>query len=127
MPLGWQGTGKTRPTNIPADYTKFVDANGLRGAFATTKGLIVEQANTIYAALYDQDYPLDLSIQQALANDPAALTDSLNVLLLNGNMSGDMRMVIIDTVSQIPATDINERVQSAVYLVLTSAEYVIEK
>lgn len=32
VPLGWQGTGKTRPTNIPADYTKFVDANGLKGA-----------------------------------------------------------------------------------------------
>ena len=32
VPLGWQGTGKTRPTGIPTDYTQFVDANGLRGA-----------------------------------------------------------------------------------------------
>ncbi|MFL6531193.1 MAG: amidase [Chthoniobacterales bacterium] len=32
VPLGWQGTGKTRPTNIPTDYTKFVDPNGLKGA-----------------------------------------------------------------------------------------------
>ncbi len=32
MPLGWQGTGKTRPTNIPSDYTKFVNKNGLQGA-----------------------------------------------------------------------------------------------
>jgi amidase len=32
VPLGWQGTGKTRPTNIPTDYTKFVDPNGLQGA-----------------------------------------------------------------------------------------------
>ena len=32
VPLGWQGTGKTRPTNIPADYTQFVKADGLRGA-----------------------------------------------------------------------------------------------
>lgn len=31
VPLGWQGTGRTRPA-IPADYTQFVDANGLRGA-----------------------------------------------------------------------------------------------
>jgi amidase len=31
VPLGWQGTGKTRPTNIPTDYTKFVNANGLKG------------------------------------------------------------------------------------------------
>jgi amidase len=32
VPLGWQGTGKTRPKNIPTDYTKFVDPNGLKGA-----------------------------------------------------------------------------------------------
>ena len=32
VPLGWQGTGKTRPANIPTDYTQFVDPNGLQGA-----------------------------------------------------------------------------------------------
>jgi amidase len=32
VPLGWQGTGKTRPTNIPTDYTQFVNPNGLKGA-----------------------------------------------------------------------------------------------
>jgi amidase len=32
VPLGWQGTGKTRPTNIPTDYTRFVDPHGLQGA-----------------------------------------------------------------------------------------------
>jgi amidase len=32
VPLGWQGTGKTRPTNIPTDYTKFLDPEGLKGA-----------------------------------------------------------------------------------------------
>ena len=31
VPLGWQGTGKTRPA-LPADYTAFVDPNGLAGA-----------------------------------------------------------------------------------------------
>src|SRR5205085_1657192 len=32
VPLGWQGTGKTRPKDIPTDYTKFLDPNGLKGA-----------------------------------------------------------------------------------------------
>jgi amidase len=32
VPLGWQGTGKTRPTNIPTNYTQFVSPNGLQGA-----------------------------------------------------------------------------------------------
>src|SRR5205809_2763693 len=31
VPLGWQGTGRTRP-NIPTDYTQFLDPHGLRGA-----------------------------------------------------------------------------------------------
>jgi amidase len=31
VPLGWKGRF-TRPTNIPTDYTKFLDPNGLRGA-----------------------------------------------------------------------------------------------
>ena len=31
VPLGWQGTGKIRPT-LPADYTAFLNADGLRGA-----------------------------------------------------------------------------------------------
>ncbi|MGQ0834623.1 MAG: amidase [Gammaproteobacteria bacterium] len=30
VPLGWQG--RARPTNIPTDYTQFLDRNGLRGA-----------------------------------------------------------------------------------------------
>jgi len=32
VPLGWQGTGKTRPANIPTDYTKFLNTSGLKGA-----------------------------------------------------------------------------------------------
>jgi len=31
VPLGWQGTGKTRP-KIPTDYTQFLDPHGLEGA-----------------------------------------------------------------------------------------------
>jgi amidase len=32
VPLGWQHTGKTRPKDIPTDYTRFLDPNGLQGA-----------------------------------------------------------------------------------------------
>ncbi len=31
VPLGWQGTGRARPA-LPADYTAFLDPNGLRGS-----------------------------------------------------------------------------------------------
>ena len=32
VPLGWQGTGRNRPRNIPTDYTQFINRDGLRGA-----------------------------------------------------------------------------------------------
>src|SRR5437773_2544052 len=32
VPLGWQGTGRNRPRNLPSDYTQFLDPHGLRGA-----------------------------------------------------------------------------------------------
>jgi amidase len=32
VPLGWANTGRTRPTNIPSDYTQFLDPAGLQGA-----------------------------------------------------------------------------------------------
>src|SRR5215467_11662478 len=32
VPLGWQGTGRTRPTSIPTDYTQFLSPSGLKGA-----------------------------------------------------------------------------------------------
>ena len=32
VPLGWQGTGRTRPKNIPTDYTQYLNPNGLKGA-----------------------------------------------------------------------------------------------
>ena len=32
VPLGWQGTGKARPKNIPTEYTQFLNPNGLKGA-----------------------------------------------------------------------------------------------
>jgi amidase len=35
VPLGWQGTGRPRPT-LPADYTAFVDPNGLHGSVIGT-------------------------------------------------------------------------------------------
>jgi amidase len=41
VPLGWQGTGKARPTNIPTDYTQFLNPNGLQGArLGVTRSLL---------------------------------------------------------------------------------------
>jgi amidase len=59
VPLGWQGTGRTRPTNIPTDYTQFLNPNGLQGArLGLTRGglsgspqAVVDAVNAAIAAL----------------------------------------------------------------------------
>jgi amidase len=66
VPLGWQGTGKTRPANIPADYTTFLDAHGLQGAHigitraglggfdsVTTPQTVTDAIEAAFAALTD--------------------------------------------------------------------------
>src|SRR6266481_8772613 len=67
VPLGWQGTGKTRPTNIPTDYTQFVNPNGLQGAtlgitrqglngfdpFVPTPGPVTDAIEAAFQALTD--------------------------------------------------------------------------
>ena len=60
VPLGWQGRF-TRPTNIPTDYTKFLDPSGLKGArlglVRSQIGLnsapqgVIEAVNAVVAAM----------------------------------------------------------------------------
>src|ERR1700722_13029902 len=49
-PLGWRGRF-TRPTNLPTDYTKFLDSNGLKGARIgiTRGGIDAAPANVVAA------------------------------------------------------------------------------
>ena len=93
----------------------------------TTETTVVEQANTVYAALFWQDIPLDLTFEESLAGTPSALVDYLNGMFMSSAMSSDMRTVLIDTINKLPADDPEERVLSALWLMLNSPEYVIEK
>ena len=127
-----------RPFDSPTVFNFFTPDYVAPGAIAsagllspefqiTTETTVVEQANTIYAGLYWQDIPLDLTQEQALAADPAALVDHFNATLMNGAMSSEMRTVLIDTIGQLPSSDPQERVLSALWLILNSPECVIEK
>ena len=61
------------------------------------------------------------------ASNPGALVDSLNNLLMSGEMSSAMRDIVVDAVTQMPANSPLERAQTAVHLLVTSPEFVIEK
>jgi hypothetical protein len=70
---------------------------------------------------------INLTYEQSIAGNPAQLVDHLNGLLMGGTMSPAMRTIIIDAVTKTTATNAVERVRTAIYLVVNSPEYVIQK
>ncbi len=63
----------------------------------------------------------------AAASDPDALLDRLSAQMLHGTMSGEMRAAITAAIAAIPATNPLSRAKTAFYLVVTSAEYQVER
>ena len=70
---------------------------------------------------------MNLAAEQTRASDPAGLVDHLNSLLMAGGMSSSMRTVLINAVTQVPAANTLERVRTAIYLVVNSPEFVVDK
>jgi hypothetical protein len=71
----------------------------------------------------------DYSAEMALAPNPVALVDRLNLLLVAGRMSGTTKQSIIDAISTIPAAQNSgfSRVSSAVALTLVSPDFIVQK
>ena len=91
-------------------------------AMNTMRSLVYRTAGTNVDAIV-----LDLSPEQALAGDPDRLLDRLNAMLFAGAMSADLRGIVRDAVNAIPASRPLDRARSAVYLLVTSPEYVVQK
>jgi uncharacterized protein (DUF1800 family) len=70
---------------------------------------------------------LDLTPLLPLAATPGALVDSLNDLLLHGTMSTEMHDRIVGAVGAVASSNAIKRVRTAVYLVLTSSQYQVER
>jgi uncharacterized protein (DUF1800 family) len=68
-----------------------------------------------------------LAALSALAGDPAALLDKLDMQLLHGAMPAAMRAAIATAIAAVPATDPLTRAKTAVYLVVTSPQYQVER
>jgi len=69
----------------------------------------------------------DWTALSALAGNPNALLDKLNVLLLHGTMPAAMRASIVPAINAIAATDPLTRAKTAFYLVVTSPQYQVER
>src|SRR3984885_5300873 len=98
---------------------------------------VIGYLNSMQAALSggygnNGDLYMTLATETALANNPDALLDRVNLLLLAGNMSSTLRSQILAAVNAIsvPAGDANAinqallaRAQTAIFLTVASSEY----
>ena len=66
-----------------------------------------------------------MSREIAIAADPRALIDRLDLLLMYGNMSGPMRGVLLGAMYRID--DPEQRARMAVHLISISPEYCVLK
>jgi uncharacterized protein (DUF1800 family) len=76
------------------------------------------------------EYAIDLNRDTPLAANPGALLDRYNVLFLSGQMSSTMRQILLERLNGMPAGTAEERrtrVQEALYLIINSPEYVVQK
>ncbi|MDP9004753.1 MAG: DUF1800 family protein [Verrucomicrobiota bacterium] len=99
----------------------------------TTETTVVTTTNYFRTAIYGTLGPatdkitLNLTNEIAMAANPTQLADHLNTLLLAGAMSPEMRTILINAITQIPANNPTERARTAVYLVINSPEFTVDK
>jgi uncharacterized protein (DUF1800 family) len=68
---------------------------------------------------------LDLSPEMGLAQDPGALLDHLDVLLLSGTMTTELRAIL--TAHVAGEADLRQRAADAIYLIVSSPEFAVQK
>ncbi|MEZ5964704.1 MAG: DUF1800 domain-containing protein [Planctomycetota bacterium] len=99
-----------------------------------THSTITTQTNQLYtsvnrhrsaAGTAPDQILIDLQREIAMAADPVALVDHLNVLLLAGTMSVEMHAILVAHLQA--ETDLKTRAEDAVHLVVTSPEFAIQK
>lgn len=101
---------------ITTATTAIYSSNNLRGRVAVS-----------VSASSPSQIGVDLSALQALAASPAALVESLNPLLLNGQMSDGLRTQTINAVTGVAASNSLGRARTAVQILCTSPEFCIQK
>ena len=73
------------------------------------------------------DILIRIEDEEALAGDPEALLDHLDVLMMAGGMTDEMRATLLAHIRSIPESNPTQRVEDAIYLIMTSPQYLIQK
>lgn len=76
---------------------------------------------------FGSDVAIDWTPFRSIAGDAAALVDSINTLFLGGTMPAEHRNAVIEAVQASPASSVNERTRTALYLTLAAAQYYVER
>ena len=96
------------------------------------RGFVMQQPGTFSSGV-EKGFTGGYEAEIALAEDPAALADHLNLVLTAGRMSEQTLQLIRDTISsvEIKASDpdkwLRNRVQLAVQLAVSSREYLVQQ
>jgi len=70
---------------------------------------------------------IDISAELAMTNNPTELVEHLNLLLLSGQMSENMKTELITATEAIPESETHLRVLNTLFLTLASPQYAIQK
>jgi uncharacterized protein (DUF1800 family) len=64
---------------------------------------------------------------QAMAGNPQQLVDALDALLMHGTMSASMKSNVVLTVTNVANADAAIRTRTAIYLIVSSSQYQVER
>jgi uncharacterized protein (DUF1800 family) len=86
-------------------------------------GTVAQGFNAVPGAAVTPNYAPEI----ALAGNPAALIERLNLLLMSGRMTPSTQQIILGAVNAIPASQTNTRVHTAIALTMISPEFIVQK
>ena len=107
---------------IPGTNTNAPEFQILSSATAMSR---VNFAATLITGGFGSDVRIDYATLNNLAYEPARLVDRINNILMGGKMSAKMRTTIMDAIAVAPTNQ--EKVQTALYLSLTSPQYQVDR
>jgi uncharacterized protein (DUF1800 family) len=115
---------------IPAPEFQITNETSVVGYLNYTQSVVGSGAGRPPASGQPRDIQPDYSAEVALATDPDALIDRIDLLLTHGAMSAATRARIRDAVSAVSATTSTgpgNRAKLAVFLTLASPEYLAQR
>lgn len=111
---------------IVNDNTAIAMANRLHGALFNSDR-DVKSGRTLANTLSPVgNLPLNFSVEKSLATQPVALVNRLDLLMMAGRMSPQMRKVLETAIGSMPSND-RQRVEDAVFLVASSPQFSVQR